>query len=270
MQHIQHHQGRSLFGSAAEIYQQSRSDYPAALYQFILAGSKLGERCKTLEIGPGTGIASIQLSALGAKPLVLLEPDQGFNQHLNTLFAKQAEVEIIQQAFEDWFVEPASFDLVVAATSFHWLEPKQRLQKIAQCLKVSGQLALLWNCYVDEDQQDEFHNATQSLLSGLPQSPSEGANNVSFALDVNARAEEFARHSCFGELRHKQVKWCLQLTTAQLVALYSTFSVISSLSVARQQSLLKQLADIADHQFGGLVTRNMTSIIYMAQKIKNL
>jgi hypothetical protein len=37
-------------------------------------------------------------------------------------------------AFEDWPLPPAWFDAVMAATSFHWLDPEVRLAKAARAL----------------------------------------------------------------------------------------------------------------------------------------
>ena len=47
--------------------------------------------------------------------------------------------------FEDWRPSGRSFDLVVFAQSFHWVQPQAALDKIASILRPGGHLALLSN-----------------------------------------------------------------------------------------------------------------------------
>jgi len=54
-------------------------------------------------------------------------------------------VEIQQTTFEEWELEPGKFDAVLAATSFHWINPKSGNIRIAEALKNDGALILLWN-----------------------------------------------------------------------------------------------------------------------------
>jgi SAM-dependent methyltransferase len=50
-----------------------------------------------------------------------------------------------QATFEDWRPSGRSFDLVVFAQSFHWVQPQAALDKIASILRPGGHLALLSN-----------------------------------------------------------------------------------------------------------------------------
>jgi hypothetical protein len=48
-------------------------------------------------------------------------------------------------AFEAWLAAPQSFDLVLAATAFHWIPPEISYPKAAQLLKRNGRLAIFSN-----------------------------------------------------------------------------------------------------------------------------
>ena len=54
---------------------------------------------------------------------------------------------MLASPFEDWPLEEETFELVVSATAFHWVDPAIRYRKSAQALRPAGSLALLWNAY---------------------------------------------------------------------------------------------------------------------------
>jgi SAM-dependent methyltransferase len=47
--------------------------------------------------------------------------------------------------FERWEPAGRSFDLVVFAASFHWVDPAVALPKVRAVLRAGGRLALMWN-----------------------------------------------------------------------------------------------------------------------------
>ncbi|GAA4390767.1 class I SAM-dependent methyltransferase [Tsukamurella soli] len=90
-------------------------------------------------MGAGTGIASEQLAAAGARVLAV-EPDARMAE-----LARSKGVTVEPATFEDW--EPAGrrFDLVTFARSFHWVEPVAAVAKVASVLRPGGRIAILGN-----------------------------------------------------------------------------------------------------------------------------
>ena len=123
------------FGGAAQNYDTHRPRYPERLIDDVLAS---GVR-RLLDVGAGTGIASMQFVERGVDVLAV-EPD---NRMASVAQAKGIPLEIA--AFEQW--EPAGrrFDRVVFAASFHWVDPAVALPKIRGILRDGGKLALIWN-----------------------------------------------------------------------------------------------------------------------------
>ncbi len=64
-------------------------------------------------------------------------------------YGDPVDLRMIHHAFEDAELSPHAFDLVVAATSFHWLDPDTALDKIADVLRPGGHVALWWNVFSD-------------------------------------------------------------------------------------------------------------------------
>jgi len=256
-------EGKSLF--AVEAY-SARPDYPRPIYEFIVSRTGLKPGTKSLEIGGGNGLATDWLIRSGADPLLVIEPDRRFAPGLEKICRNSAsEVEIVYQSWEDWPISAQDFALVTAATSYHWLDPETRPSKIGRCLKPGGHVALWWNVFGDSSKKDTFHEATSELLSGLAVSPSGAPDEIPFALDIRARQAEFSASGQFEAPVISQMNWLLELNSAQMVDLYSTFASISRLDDGERRGILNQLREIADTTFAGKVIRNMTSIVYVAK-----
>lgn len=170
------------------------------------------------------------------------------------------------EPFEDANLPPESFDLAVAATTFHWIDPLTGLSKVHDLLLPGGWWAMWWNNYGDPDRDDAFHDATNDLLSSLAESPSQGEpDRPPFALDIEAREADLAAAG-FTNVAHDLMRWTLRMNTARTRALYATYGSISRLHAIERESLLDEIARIANEQFGGRVERKMITLIYTAQK----
>src|SRR5215510_178184 len=99
---------RRLFGG-----DPGRPDYPSRVYDILTARCGLRSGVATLEIGPGSGLATRRLLALGANPLVAVEPDERLATYLSEqLQAAGLSIDLRVEAFEEAALEGSSFDLV--------------------------------------------------------------------------------------------------------------------------------------------------------------
>lgn len=110
-------EARSAYGSGAAEYEQGRSDCPPIVWD-LLRDRGLAAGAAVLEIGPGTGQATRHLVAAGAD-VTAIEPDPGM---AGALRQRLPGVRILESTAEDATVPDGAFDLVVAATSLHWLD----------------------------------------------------------------------------------------------------------------------------------------------------
>src|SRR5438045_8602061 len=76
-------------------------------------------------------------------------------------------IDVHVQKFEDVALKPASFDLVVSATTFHWLDQRVALAKIGRLLRPGAWLANWWNVFGDSIGVDAFHASTQTIVQRL-------------------------------------------------------------------------------------------------------
>ncbi|MFC9839116.1 class I SAM-dependent methyltransferase [Rhodococcus sp. NPDC127530] len=128
------------FGQVAELYDRWRPGYPDALYDDVLSLAPAG---RVLESGAGTGRATLGLAQRGASVLAI-EPDPA----MAAVARRRTQgwsVEVQESAFEDCSVAAAAYDLVVAAQSWHWVDPQRGAAVAARALRKGGSLCLWWN-----------------------------------------------------------------------------------------------------------------------------
>jgi SAM-dependent methyltransferase len=192
------------FGAVAERYDRHRPHYPDDLISQLVTQHGL----RVLDVGAGTGIASRQLVDAGAE-VVAVEPDPHMAR---VAAAKGIDVEVA--TFEQWEPEGRTFDLVVFAQSFHWVEPRGALRKVAELLAPGGQAALLWNRITAvTPTRQQFDEAYGGLLDEW-QRPSvdfEGSAQLEALLDEARFTSEQRRY--VEQLHYRTEDWVDMVTT---------------------------------------------------------
>ncbi len=257
-------EGRRLFGLDPETYEAARPGHAREVYDILRERCGIRNGSRVLEVGPGTGQATRRLLELGADPLVAIEPDPALATYLRR--AADGRVEVRETALEDAEVEPGAYDLAAAASSFHWVEEDVGLAKLRAALRPGGWIALWWTSVGDDVQPDAFAQALDPLFENVPRgpwaSPETGRN---FGRDAELRLAALAAAG-FEERRHELIRWKREWETGGIRALYSTFSPIRSLEPDRRKEFLDSVARIAEHEFGGLVERQLVTSLYTARR----
>jgi len=128
----------SRFGQAADAYQTFRPDYPAEIFQRILAWIPADIRNRAIDLGAGTGKASREL-AKSFREVIAIEPDPLMVERLRET---APEATIIQTTAEKYKGEQYSADLINFAQSLHWMDILRVLEKGIGWLRTGGILAV--------------------------------------------------------------------------------------------------------------------------------
>lgn len=132
--------GRSEeFDAAALDYDRYRPRYPDALFDELISLLP-GASTSAIEIGAGTGIATVPLVERGLRVLTI-EPGQAMAAILADKLQERAE--IVVGRFEDW-VPDRHVGLVVAFNAWHWVDPAVAVDRVADILQPGGVLGLVW------------------------------------------------------------------------------------------------------------------------------
>src|SRR6478672_11406913 len=111
---------RFVFNEVADLYEQARPGYPDAMFDGLVALAGLREGSRVLEVGCGTGKATLGLARRGCR-MVCLEPGASLARVARDTLRTFPAVEVVSETFESWPLERDAFDLVFAAQAFHWL-----------------------------------------------------------------------------------------------------------------------------------------------------
>ncbi|MDP5016926.1 MAG: methyltransferase domain-containing protein, partial [Dolichospermum sp.] len=135
---------KNWYSPVAAAYNQLRPRYPQEIINGAVEVAQLPSKANILELGCGPGNATLAFAQLGFS-MICLEPSLAAYHLAKQNCVMYPQVEIQQTTFEEWKLEPGKFDAVLAATSFHWINPEFGNLKISQALRNHGALILLWN-----------------------------------------------------------------------------------------------------------------------------
>ena len=163
---------RMTFDSAADFYQQARPEYPEQLYEAMIAAAGLGADDRLLEVGCASGKATLPLARRGFR-ITCVEPGSALADEARRHLARFPGVEVVQSTFED--IDPSEhgpFDLVFAATVWHWLDPAVRYRRTWELLRPGGHVAIWSATHVFPEGGDTFFADLQEVYDeigeGLP------------------------------------------------------------------------------------------------------
>ena len=129
---------RQTFETVPALYDRVRPTYPDEL--FVDLAMVIRPRGRVLEIGPGTGQATLSLAERGFE-VVAVELGAALAAFTRAKLAAFPRAEVVNGEFERTSFG-GSFDAVVAFTSFHWIDPALRYAKAASLLRREGVLAV--------------------------------------------------------------------------------------------------------------------------------
>jgi SAM-dependent methyltransferase len=155
-------QRRVTFDQVAELYDRLRPGYPDQLVEDVVMLSGIPELGRILEIGCGPGKATLPFARRNYR-MTCLEPGQKLARIASGHLDAFADVRIEVIGFEDWAPEDGAFDLVIAAQSFHFIEPTLGIGKVARVLREGGAFAVFGNQALDGD--SEVHQRVQQAYA---------------------------------------------------------------------------------------------------------
>lgn len=244
------------FGAVAELYDLRRPGYPDALFDTVL-GLTPGRR--VLDVGAGTGRASLALAQRGA-PVLAVEPDPAMAAVLRAR-AAGLPVEVQVSAFEDCWAPTASFDLVVAAQSWHWVDHERGARVAADALAPGGHLCLWWN------RPNGLVGPLWNAIDGVYRYLAPEMKSVFLGHAASVDEGNVPPAPGFGAWTYASWEWTQDYGTQEYAELLNTHSDHALLPPIQRELLLEAVARVIDDVGAGTVTYPYRSFLAYAQRL---
>ncbi|MFJ2198540.1 class I SAM-dependent methyltransferase [Streptomyces violaceusniger] len=259
------HLSRS-FDEDAELYDRARPGYPPELFDDLTEVAGTGPGCRVLEVGAGTGKATLPLAERGCRiTAVELGADMAAVARRN--LARFEAVEIVTADFETWPLPEEPFDAVVSATAFHWIDPAVRMAKAADALRPGGALAVVATQHVAGGSEEFFVEVQDCYECFDPATPPGLRLPAAADVDTSDHADEVARSGRFGPVDFRRYEWDLTYTTAEYLAVLRTYSGHRALSPRAREGLLECIAGLIDRRYGGRVTKRYLTELRVSRTV---
>jgi len=247
-------------------YERARPPYPQELFDCVSRTCGIGPGTRILEIGPGTGQATLRLLDLGAH-VVAIEPGHNMVERLRAR-VEGRPCEVVESTFEAAQIDrqvDGPYDIAVAATSFHWVDPSIAIPKLAGLLRVEGWLALWWNVHgALHGHDDEFGAAVGQIAARFQ--TKERRTATPYPFDIDARVADLTAGGHFEVADHVVLPWTWVHDSASIRALFASFSDWSTLPEPDRTQALDAVAAVVDERFGGTITRDYTTVLFVARR----
>jgi SAM-dependent methyltransferase len=251
---------RNLFNGAVDDYDAIRPGYPNALIEDVIALANLPEAARLLEIGCGTGQATLPFARRGYRLLCL---DIGLDLLAAAArnLAAYTNVCFQQAAFEDFILETEPFDLVFSATAFHWIPPEVGYLKAASLLKNGGALAVFSNKHPRP--YTGFHTEVQAIYDQFSSHFKSTAHRPTTDEELQAAAAYIQSTRLFASVTTRTYPWMRTYTAAEYIQLLNTYSDHLALPVEERARLYQEITALIDSRYNGQVVRPYLSVLYL-------
>lgn len=248
---------RDTFGDLAAHYHRVRPRYPETLFDDLVTLTGLAAPARLLEIGPGTGIATLELAARGFR-VVGVELSTEMARTARHNLAAWDTVEIVTGPFEA-FMADEPFHAALAFTAFHWIEPEARYARLARLLRSGGLLVVADSrLTAREDADSFFHEADADYVSVL----GERASTPGAPALVSLR-DEIEESGLFEHLATRNYLWHVTYAAPAYLELLGSFPWYATLEPADREELYARLQRRIEAR--GTITATFEAVLDVAR-----
>ncbi|MBU3192333.1 class I SAM-dependent methyltransferase [Clostridium bowmanii] len=252
---------RLTFNEDESNYDKWRPTYVNELFDEIIRYSCISETKQALEIGIGTGQATLPILETKCK-LTAIEIGENLTEYSKVKFVSFNNFEVVNIDFESFCAESNTFDLIYSATAFHWIPEEVSYTKVFDLLKSGGVLALFWNHPFVSRTDDLLHLKIQKIYNEFRPSDK---NRIEFDKSDCIKIVEIINQYGFKNCYSKLFFQTRTFTADGYISLLNTYSDHRALPKDVKTGLENGIA-AAIKSFGGILHIYDTMDLYLAQK----
>lgn len=252
---------RFTFDQVADLYDRARPGYPEALFDDVVAAAALSPGDPVLEIGCGTGKATLGLERRGLN-ILALDPGEALIAVARRRLAGFEAAQFARTTLEAWPAPPGAFRLAISAQALHWVAPDLWFAKPALTLAPGGVFAVFGSVPaplpdpIRARVEDAYARHAPELLGPPPERiyrPGAVIHN------------RFEAAPEFGPVTHRDYRWSRPQTAESYPDFLRTLSTHQMLAPARRDALLGAVAE-AIWASGGALEAPWETHLYWARR----
>jgi ubiquinone/menaquinone biosynthesis C-methylase UbiE len=252
---------RFTFNEDVKNYDKWRPTYCKALFDDIIEYSKLNESKKAVEVGIGTGQATLPFLKTGCE-VTAIELGKDLAEYSKEKFKEYKNFSVCNTSFEDYECNDGSIDILYSATAFHWIPDEIGYSKAFKLLKKGGTLAVFWNKPSMKREDDLLHEKIQRVYQKYMPS------NGSLIEKDTERYDRISRTIQAYGFRDIEVKLYHQtrvFNASDYISLLNIYSDHRSMEAASRKLLYKEIEE-AILENGDVINIYDTIELYLARK----
>jgi ubiquinone/menaquinone biosynthesis C-methylase UbiE len=260
----------------AGIYEEIRPSYPKELIHDIVSITNIKSDDRILEIGAGTGKATIQFANKGYQ-IRAIEIGEDMAEILRDKCSDYSNVTIDVSSFEEWnCTEDLKYEMIYSAQAFHWINKDIKYQKCYELLKDNGYLVLFWykpsshkfpiTIDIDDQVNRVFKKYTAKYFTNKEKPERLAHTGV---LNNDERKIEIEKNGLFHIISQLDYTHKIKNSPSQyLKAVKSVPAFASILDGLEANIIIKMDNEIEDiiNNYGGYVDEEFHYSLYIAQK----
>lgn len=243
-------------------YDRFRPTYVTEMFNDIINYSELNSAKKALEIGIGTGQATLPILKTGCE-VTAIELGENLAQYVKQKFSGFRNFEVKNLEFESFITENNQYDIIYSATAFHWIPQDFGLTKVYNLLKSGGTIALFWNHPFVNREDDAVHREIRKAYAKYRPS---GKSPTEFDGSTCKQYADILSSYGFTDVRTKLYHQTRELNSHDYVALLNTYSDHRALQSDVKNELENEIIQAID-KFGGKIIIYDTIDLYLGKKI---
>jgi SAM-dependent methyltransferase len=256
---------RATFDTAAQTYGDARPSYPDALLERLVSSTRVTTRSRLLEVGCGPGTATVPLAERGLR-ITAVELGASLAAVARARLRSFPDVEVVRAAFESWPPADHRYDLLYAATAWHWVDPDVRYRRAHGVLRPGGFLAFWQAAHVIPAGGDPFFAEIQEVYDEIgeglptdfvPPAPGELAEEI----------EEVEASGLFVVSEVAHFDWSVTYDADSYLRLLDTFSGHIAMEPEKRGHLYAEIRRRLARRPDGRLERHWGAVLHLARAL---
>ena len=255
---------KETFNTVVDEYDRWRPTYVDELYQQIFAARPMDETCRALEVGIGTGQATLPVLKTGCE-VVAVELGEQMAAYSRKKFAAWPKFRVVNLPFEQFEAEEQSFDLIFSATAFHWVDEKMGYEKAYRLLKKGGVFARFANHPNADKGRPQLHDAIQPLYAKYRPGERSRSSREEYGMQQAQAVAQIAEKYGFVDISTHLYRRTRDFTARQYTGLLGTYSDNLAMEEGVRRRFFAEIEQAID-SLGGIITLYDTIDLELARK----